>query len=118
MNLAPLRGADVSFSHRGSTLRFDPRLTSATPSGCAAERHLFHDESQGREVRRTAGSFLYLGQRVSGAGIAPTRATLQRFQRKVAAGLLHPDAARVRRSIASYRGILQLVTASDTERQF
>ncbi len=65
-----------------------------------------------------AGRFDFLGFRVSRAGLAPTRAAMKRMQQKVRDKVLHGDAASVRRSLASYRGLFafsRVVRPSSTE---
>ena len=60
----------------------------------------------GAEPRSTRSAFTYLGHRVSRRGTAPTRELLSRMTQRVSRSLLDPDPEHLRRSIASYRGIV------------
>lgn len=57
-------------------------------------------------ARSTKGCFTYLGYRVSRAGVRPGAEMLERVQTRVADLVLHGDAQKIERSLASYRGIL------------
>jgi RNA-directed DNA polymerase len=80
------------------------------------ERRLRLKHPQAR-VRSTRGRFTYLGYRVARAGVEPTREALRRMQRRVSELVLRGDAVSVRRSLASYRGVLTFVdTGREKER--
>ncbi len=60
----------------------------------------------GAEPRRTRGRFTSLGYRVSRGGIRPTRALVERMERRIRELVLRGDVERIERSLASYQGIV------------
>ncbi|MCP3961546.1 MAG: hypothetical protein GY719_27205 [bacterium] len=56
----------------------------------------------------TRGGFIYLGHRVTRAGARATDDILRRMQGRVTEVVLRGDVERIERSVASYRGLIEL----------
>ncbi len=77
----------------------------------AEERHL-RLKHPGAPVRPTTGRFTYLGLRVSRGGMDPRRETLARMRRRVGHLAQTGQIEKLRRSLASYRGLVGLAAFS------
>jgi RNA-directed DNA polymerase len=82
-------------------------IRQAIAGWLATERRLTLKDPQAR-VQRCDGEVLYLGHRLSRAGIRPRGEALRRFTRRVSELVVGGDAEQIERSVASYRGVLGL----------
>jgi RNA-directed DNA polymerase len=84
--------------------------------GWLAEHRHLRLKNPDRQPVSTARNLTYLGRRVGRATIAPLRESYARMASNLGAALWHPDPRRIERSVAAYRGILELGASRVTER--